>query len=115
MAERHITDGQLAGWSLRVRAGGIQARPVGGEWSRAPLRLLAKHYDANSDVWGWLRAHGATRPSPSGSSVPDAQRSTVRVTVHLPPDAARALDELAKGATRSAVVAELLRAAQARR
>lgn len=92
-----IADGQLEGWSLRIRADGrVEARSGarGVRWSLAPLRLLARHYPVDSAVWAWLREHGAgARPTPSGASVPASQRSTVAVQVRCTPElAARARD-----------------------
>ena len=52
-----------------------------------------------------------------GKPVPDAQRRTTRVTVHLPPDVAAELRRRGVGHPRGAsgVVAELLAAAKAER
>ncbi len=50
------------------------------------------------------------KKKPSGKSVPEEQRHTVRVVVRVPPEIAEALDELAEewGVGRSAVVVRLV-------
>lgn len=108
-----ITNGKLAGWTLRVGPrGAIQAR--GNEtstWGPAPLRLLTREYPTDDPVWVWLREHGAVRQSPSGPSggatQPEAERRNVQVLLRLAPEVAERLRELAteSGVTASAWVA----------
>lgn len=94
MTEYKINDGQLSGWRLRMRKGAPQARSdvAEGRWAAAPLRLLARHYAAGEGPWAWLLEQGVTRPAPSGPSgtnIPEGDRSTLRVRV--PRDLAEAL------------------------
>jgi hypothetical protein len=120
LATLTIAEGQFRGWLLR--AGGVrgaQARmdQPGARWMPAPLRLLARHYAADSAVWAWLREHGVRRPSPSGPSgpsVPRAERTRRAIEVTLSDEARARLAELAeaRGVSRSELVEALVMGAK---
>lgn len=59
---------------------GRSYRDGGSAWTvltRSELLALP----SDGIVWEWLRAHGWTRPSPSGPTVPEAQRDGRRVRI----------------------------------
>jgi hypothetical protein len=98
-----LTDGPRLGAKLRVADDGeIEYQPPDNpHWYDCVHRWrgLAREYPKEHPLWVWLRAHGVTRPSPSGSrvDVPREQRRTptARVELALTPDAAARLRETA--------------------
>lgn len=98
-----LTDGPRLGASLRVDDDGVieYQPPDSPHWFGGSHRWrpMAREYPRDHELWVWLRAHGVTRPSPSGSrtSVPREQRRTptARVELALSVDAAARLREAA--------------------
>jgi hypothetical protein len=84
-----LTDGPRLGASLRVDDDGtiLYQPPENPHWYGCDHRYrgLAREYPRDHELWVWLRAHGITRPSPSGSrtSVPREQRRTPTARVEL--------------------------------
>ena len=112
-----IADGEYSGWLLRLSpSGAVEARSgtATGEWTRAPLRALARAYAVSEGPWPWLLEHGIRRPSPSGSSgstQPEGERLRKQRLLRLSDDEAAALDAVAErwGVSRSDAVARLAR------
>ena len=107
---------RIDGVDWRTSPQGVTRREVPrGEWlsvGQAELRTLP----SRSSVWRWLAAYGVERPGrsgPSGSSTPEVDRSTSRVTLRLPPAELTRIDRLRadRGLDRSAYVVRLARVA----
>lgn len=94
-----------------LMSGRIRITRAGVELSRSKILALP------APLWGWLREHGVTRPSPSGKSgttqTAESRRAAgrVRLEVWIDKEVADRLDELAAGSTRSATIARLVREA----
>lgn len=99
--------------SVRVRhdTRDVEWRDRGSsDWQPASMQALARDYDAGHHVWQWLRRHGITRPSPSGPTVPEADREAKQCLLRLRPETIARLDALAErwGITRSEAVTRLV-------
>ena len=111
-----IRGGKYGGRRIRVRKGDAELNVPGppSTWVTAPLRHLAEEYPVGNGPWPWLRAHGISRPSPAGTTQPEAARKRPAVLLRLSPEASARLDALAVGSTRSAVVERMILAARVR-
>lgn len=96
-----ITGGEYDGWRLRMRDNAVEAKaPDASRWSPSPLRGLARAYASGQGPWPWLLEHGVWRPSPSGRSQTNAERSASgkrRVVVWLTAEEVEALERRRKG------------------
>jgi hypothetical protein len=84
-------------YEYQVDAVGVSRRRKGSDdaWATCSLQQLRATAPASSSLWEWLKANGIKRPSPSGPSGADANRTTVAVYVRLPPEDAESLKAIA--------------------
>ena len=91
---------------LTVEGSTIYLTHEDGTGRRQRSARVFLRYPPESKVWQWLRSKGIRRPSPSGRSLPTAERGkdTRPPPLRLPADAEAALAELVKvsGASRLA-------------
>lgn len=78
---------------FRVHDMHVERRANRGAWERLTrAQILA--YPSDGLVWEWLREMGIVRPSPSGATIPEGERTTWRV--RLPADVKERAEKLAK-------------------
>lgn len=109
-----ITHGDFATWQLRARENNYPLARMDlphSRWGRAPLRLLTAAYPSDSDVWVWLREHGAARTSlTSGPSTPEGERGNVQIKLRVEKVVAARMKSIAaaRGVTVSGLVTDLV-------
>lgn len=105
---------RIGGAEWRVAQGGaVTRRTAGRSWEPVTRAELLSH-DADGELWEWLREQSVRRPSPSGRSLPEAERGGCRV--RLDEAATAHADALAErwGCGRPEAVSRALELARAR-